>query len=443
MSGAGARSTSGLRPLRLSLGNAPPLDVPARFIALGGVSMVAGCVLIAISADQVVAPGGWAAPQALALTHVLALGFVTAVMSGVLYQMLPVVLGAHPAPARGARLVWWCFLVSIVIFTTTLASGRDDLAPIGGIALTTAILGITVHAGSVMRRSTRWNVVGLYLVMALGCLDAIAVMGAILAVSLRTGMLEDPLALLAPKILLAVGGWLGLVLVGVSYQLVPRFNVSSVRARWPRPVLGLLVGGLILGVVAVSVHLAAPLRVAALLPYVAGAALYLHDVIRLTSARGGPASSGITPIGQVAAAAVFVIAALAALPAVAGVQPWPQVAVSSALLGWAPLAISANGARIIPFLAWTRGGVPGAAPLAADRIPLPAGVAQLALLGAGWLLLESGILARSPGLARVGAVLSLIGALALPTLIALALRGRLVRGGASTRGSHLEPGRHG
>jgi hypothetical protein len=443
MSGAGARSTSGLRPLRLSLGNAPPLDVPARFIALGGVSMVAGCVLIAIWADQVVAPGGWATPQALALTHVLALGFVTAVMSGVLYQMLPVVLGAHPAPARGARLVWWCFLVSIVIFTTTLASGRDDLAPIGGIALTTAILGITVHAGSVMRRSTRWNVVGLYLVMALGCLDAIAVMGAILAVSLRTGMLEDPLALLAPKILLAVGGWLGLVLVGVSYQLVPRFNVSSVRARWPRPVLGLLVGGLILGVVAVSVHLAAPLRVAALLPYVAGAALYLHDVIRLTSARGGPASSGITPIGQVAAAAVFVIAALAALPAVAGVQPWPQVAVSSALLGWAPLAISANGARIIPFLAWTRGGVPGAAPLAADRIPLPAGVAQLALLGAGWLLLESGILARSPGLARVGAVLSLIGALALPTLIALALRGRLVRGGASTRGSHLEPGRHG
>jgi hypothetical protein len=90
-----------------------------------------------------------------------------------------------------------------------LASGRDDVAPIGGVALTVAILGITVHAGWVMRRATRWNIVGLYLVMALGCLDAIAVMGAILAVSLRTGMLEDPLALLAPKILLAVGGWLG------------------------------------------------------------------------------------------------------------------------------------------------------------------------------------------------------------------------------------------
>jgi hypothetical protein len=260
--------------------------------------------------------------------------------------------------------------------------------------------------------------------MALGCLDAIAVMGAILAVSLRTGMLEDPLALLAPKILLAVGGWLGLVLVGVSYQLVPRFNVSSVRARWARPVLGLLVGGVVLGVIAVLVHLAAPLRVAALLPYVAGAGLYLHDVIRLTSARGRPAAPGMTPVGQVAAATVFVAAAVAALPAVAGVQPWPQVAVSSALLGWAPFAISANGARIIPFLAWTRGGVPGAAPLAADRIPAPAGVGQLALLGAGWLLLESGILAQSSGLVRAGAVLSLMGALALPTLIALALRYR-------------------
>jgi hypothetical protein len=441
VTGAGGRPRPGLRPLRLSLGNAPPLDVPARFIALGGVSMAAGCVLIAVWAERVVAPGGWATPQALAVTHVLALGFVTAVMSGVLYQMLPVVLGARPAPARGARLVWWCFLVSIVIFTTTLAGGRDDLAPIGGIALTVAILGITVHAGWVMRRATRWNIVGLYLVMALGCLDAIAVMGAILAVSLRTGMLEDPLALLAPKILLAVGGWLGLVLVGVSYQLVPRFNVSSVRARWARPVLGLLVGGLILGVIAVTVHVAPPLRVTALVPYVAGAGLYLHDVIRLTSARGGPASSGITPVGQVAAAAVFVVAALAALPAIAGMQPWPQVAASSALLGWAPLAISANGARIIPFLAWTRAGVPGAAPLAADRIPLPAGVGQLALLGAGWLLLETGILAQSSGLARAGAMLSLMGALALPALIALALTGRLVRRPSSARGSRLGPGR--
>jgi hypothetical protein len=60
-------------------------------------------------------------------------------------------------------------------------------------------------------------------------------------------------------------------------------------------------------------------------------------------------------------------------------------------------------------------------------MPVAAGVGQLALLAAGWLLLESGILAQSPGLARVGAMLSLMGALALPALIALALRGRLVR----------------
>jgi hypothetical protein len=406
-------------------------------MALGGVSMVAGCVLIAIWAEQLMTPGGWATPQALALTHILALGFATSVMAGVLYQMLPVILGSRPARARGARLVWWCFLTSTAIFTGTLASGRGELAPIGGVALTVAILGISAHAGSVMRRATRWNVVALYLVMALGCLDAIAVIGAILSVSLRTGMLGDPLALLAPKVLLAVGGWLGLVLVGVSYQLVPQFNVSTVRARWAQPVLGLLVSGVLLGVIALAVHLAAPLRVAALVPYGAGAGFYLDDVIRLTRARGRPAASGITPVGQVAAAVVFVVAALAALPAIAGVQPWPQVAVTSALLGWAPLAISANGARIIPFLAWTRAGVPGAAPLAADGIPVPAGVGQLTLLGIGWLLFEAGILAQSPGLARAGAVLSLMGALALPTLIALALRGRFVRRASSTRGSHL------
>ncbi len=175
MTAPGEPRAPGLRPLRLSFGNTPPLDVPAPFMALGGVSMVAGCVLIAIWAEQLVTPGGWATPQALALTHILALGFATSVMAGVLYQMLPVILGARPASARGARLVWWRFLASTAIFTGTLVSGRDDLAPIGGIALTVAILGISAHAGAVMRRATRWNVVALYLVVALGCLDAIAV----------------------------------------------------------------------------------------------------------------------------------------------------------------------------------------------------------------------------------------------------------------------------
>ncbi len=419
--------SSGLRPLRLSLGNAPPFDVPARYIALGGSALITACVLIAVWADQLVAPDGWATPEALGITHLLALGFVTAVMAGVLYQMLPVIFGARPAPPRGARLTWWCFLVSIVGFSITLITGRDDLAPIGGIALAATIVGITGHAGMVMRRATRWNVVAAYVVIALACLDAVAVMGALLAISLRAGMLQDPLALLAPKILLAVGGWLGLVLVGVSYQVVPLFNVSKARPRWAVPVFCLLVWGSMLDVVALALDLPTPVPVAMLTPYVAGAALYAADVIRMVRARGPRAAAvGLTPIGEIAAATVFLVAAVAGLPAVAGVQPWPQIAVTSALLGWAPLAISANGVRIFPFLAWIRAGVPGAAPLAADRIPVAAGVGQLALLVAGWLLLEVGILIRAAESARFGAILIMMGALAFPLLIRRVLNGRLL-----------------
>ncbi len=424
MTPASPQWAGGLRPLRLSLGNAPPFDVPARFIALGGTALLSGCVLIAVWADRLVAPGGWLTPEALGITHILALGFLTAVMVGVLYQMLPVILGAQPAAARGARLVWWCFVVSTAAFAATLISGQDSLAPVGGIALTLVIAAITAHAVSVMRRATRWSVVAVYLAVAVGCLDAVAVMGAVLAVSLRTGMLADPLALLGPKVLLAVGGWLGLVLVGVSYQVVPLFNVSRLSARWPKPVLFLLSMGLVLGVLALAVGLPAQLRAASLVPYVAGAGLYLTDVVRLTRSRRRPAGPGITPVGQAAAAAVFLVTAVAALPAAAGVQPWPQVAVTSALLGWAPIAISANGARIFSFLAWTRAGVPGAAPLAADRIPVRAGLAQLALLGCGWLLLEAGVLTRSGAAARAGGVLILVGALAFPVLLARALRWR-------------------
>lgn len=418
-----ARPVTGLRPLRLSLGNAPPFDVPARFIALGGVSLATACVLIAVWAGPLVQPAGWADAQALGLTHVLALGFVTAIMLGVLAQMLPVIFGAPPPRAIAARVLWWCFLASTAAFATVLISGRDDLAPFGGIALTVTIIGVVAYAALVMRRATRRSIVALFLIGALCCLVAVACMGGVLALSMRTGLIHDPATLLAPKVLLAVGGWLGLVLVGVSYQIVPLFSVSAARARYAPAVLWLLSAGVVLGVAALVANAAPPVRAAALAPYVAGAVLYALDVARLVRARRA-AAVGITQAGQLGAAAVFVIGSAAGLPAMAGLQPWPLIAVTTALLGWAPLAICANGARIIPFLAWTRAGVPGAAPLAADSIPNAAAAGLLTGLGAGWLLIEAGIMAGAAACVRAGALLVLAAAMTFATLLFFAVRGR-------------------
>jgi hypothetical protein len=223
----------------LSLDQAPPLGVPLRFFLTAPLYATLGGLLLAWNPEPVLA-SRWS-PEALALTHLITLGFLTEVMCGALLQLLPVLAGA---PVPSVRLVAATVHALLTLGTGALALGlATGFRPVllGGAAA--AALGLALFlaalaAAAVRARlpATRGRPEGPL------ALAATAVLGLTLAAGL-TGTL--PLLRLGTLIDLHVAwglaGWMGLTLVGLLMELLPMFYMSppypgTVR-RWLAPLL--------------------------------------------------------------------------------------------------------------------------------------------------------------------------------------------------------------
>lgn len=224
----------------LSLDQAPPLSVPARFFLTAPLFGVAAALLALWSGPDLLA-SRWT-PALLGITHLLTLGFIAMVMIGALFQLLPVLGGA-----RLRRPHPWSAAVHLLLTAGTLllASGlalacaycvRAALLLLGAglavfIALAfTALLRSPSRHDSV--KAMRYAVVGLGLTLLLG-----------LYVGVGHGWPALPLARRYTDLHLSWGllGWVGLLGAGVAYQVVPMFQMTpeypAALRRWLVPAL--------------------------------------------------------------------------------------------------------------------------------------------------------------------------------------------------------------
>ena len=227
--------------LGLSLEQAPPLSAPLRFFLSAPLfALLAGVGPPALASR-------WSL-QALALTHLMTLGFVSMVMLGALFQMLPV-LGGRSVP----RADLWASLVHALITVGTLsfAAGflwqRPELLLLAltllglGLVLFVAVVAWTlarVPARNATISAMRLAVIallvtlclGLTLGMAHGWGQALAARLEVIDLHLRWGLL----------------GWVGLLVVGVAFQVVPMFQITLEYPDWIKRFLpGLALVGLI------------------------------------------------------------------------------------------------------------------------------------------------------------------------------------------------------
>ena len=403
--------------------------VSVAFVGSGIVAFLAGACLLVAWGGDVAAPAGWAGPHALALTHVLALGFVTSTALGVLYHLAPLAFGARlrlPLAGLGA---WLGYETGVGLLVTGLSTGRPGLTAVGGCSLAASIAVVAVHLGSVAAAARRRYGPTMFQVTAVLALGGVAALGATLALMLDLGAGASFLTILAAKIVLAVGGWLGLLVVGVSYQLIPMFTLTPARARFLVPVLVLLGSGVLAVTVVILASLPGPVRLVAALVYAAGIALHLADVARFFVARR---DARITPVmaGQTAGALLLGAGTVEGVVALAGGgHPWPQLAVATALAGWTPALIAANAIRIVPFIVWQ--GLPaGRRPRTYGSAPVALGWAGIAAAAVAWALLSVALGAGSAAAARAAGV-ALLGC-AVSVAAAAAAGGRVTsRGGGA------------
>ena len=339
----------------LSYEQSPTLSAPFRFFLTAPLfGILAGVLLLWNGADLFASR--WT-PGALALTHLIAVGFMLQVMLGAMVQILPVVAGAnmarpflvsgivHVAITAGALFLAAAFLTFSPYFFTaaTIFLG-------GGVAVFIAAAGyalFNVPSTSPTISGLKFALVGLAVTVGFGIL---------LSLSLNWS-LEIPLLKLA-DIHLGWGfvAWGTVLLAAVAYVVVPMFQLTPAYpeffGRWfPMSTFVIVLLWTIIDLVApgiVSTLLA--------LAVVGGAVLFAGITLKLQRCSKRPyfdASQNFWRIAMwstLAASAVWLLALC--IPSIGEWQGWPFLCGVLLLFCGFVSVIVGMLYKIVPFLIW-------------------------------------------------------------------------------------------
>jgi hypothetical protein len=225
----------------LSLEQTPPLSVPFRFFLTAPLFGLLASLLLLYDGSALLS-NRWH-PITLALTHLVTLGFITGIMFGAILQLLPV-LAASPIPHP--ILVSTILHFSLTLGTLSLASGfvmgGAWLMVCAIILLGFSFIGfIGVVTYSLIRVKGRSpSIIAMH--FALGALAVNAVLGIGLGMLFGLGVvLPLPMELIHLHLTWGFVGWIGLLVMGIAFTVVPMFQITPQYppslTRWLVPLI--------------------------------------------------------------------------------------------------------------------------------------------------------------------------------------------------------------
>jgi len=409
----------------LSLDQAPPLSIPASFFLTIPIGiLVAGCLMLTTVAAALGSP--WT-PQTVALTHTGTLGILAMGMLGALYQMVPVAAGTAVPFARLAHLVHILLLAGLGGFLWRLMDGPQVAMSIAIFCFTIAFLTFLLPLGWALIHPATQDETVRDMRLAVLSLATVSVVGLVMARGFAAGTFpHNHMLWVQIHLMLALLGWVGGLLMAVSWQVVPMFYLApAINKPTRRWLFGLLVTGLILPVSTVFIGgginsslTQGQLAAIAALP-AAAVTWLIHPVLILRSIsnrqrKRSDASLLFWRTG-LGVALLLIPAAIAAV-----VLPDPRWQVLFGWLtiwGWAGLVLHGMLSRIVPFLVWFHrySARVGLEPVPSMRSLLTQGRVKIGfglhaasiLLGAATIIVQQDILAKLTGLLLIATAVSL------------------------------------
>ncbi|MDD5240490.1 MAG: hypothetical protein PHG47_02085 [Sulfuricella sp.] len=213
-------------PSGLSFAQAPPITVPFRFF-LSAPLFALLAALLALWFGPSLMDSRWQ-PSVLALTHLMTLGFLSMAMVGAMLQMLPVIAGSPVAhPVGVARAVHLLLVPGVLFLAGGFLLGSSWPMRVAMVLLGGGLLVFAIAVGISLARAASDNPTVVGMRFALAALGVTAALGLILASNFSwewwlVGWVQVTNLHLTWGLL----GWVGLLVIGVSYQVVPMFQLT-------------------------------------------------------------------------------------------------------------------------------------------------------------------------------------------------------------------------
>lgn len=215
----------------LSFDQAPPISVPYRFFLVAPWFGVMAGILLAFSGGD--ALGSRWTPEALALTHLLAVGFMLQAMCGALFQFIPVAVGGNVwRPKLLANAVQPLLLLAALLLVAGLLLGRPGFLSAAVPLFLLAVGGFVVAVALALWRTPATGMTLWAMRMAIGGLALTVLLGSLLAEGLARGFALPIVSLTNVHLAWGLGGWALMLLAGVSYHVVPMFQLTRPYPLW-------------------------------------------------------------------------------------------------------------------------------------------------------------------------------------------------------------------
>ena len=438
------------RPL-VSAPHAPSVFLPMRFFVVALLALFAAVALL-VQRPNVLTTYHYN-QHIIAITHLLVLGWVCSVVMGAVYQLVPVALETR---LHSERMAKWQFVFHLVGFVGMVwMFWRWNMKQVGHFGTAFAVGGglFIYNVARTLRRAPRWNVIATAIASSLFWLGLTMLVGLSVAAGKCSYEYETPLTQsgwLRPLLrgLQSAGAFMGrfdqmgamhahahlgvlgcfvMLIVGVSYRLVPMFTISELqsprRAAWSVGLLNIGLAGAFVTILSRSAW-----KPVFSLVIIAGLLLYGLELRAILRARKRQVLDGALKQFVTALGLLFPLAVLGA------VLSWPALPLTAltgqleslygflAILGVVSLAIIGMLYKVLPFLVWFgryssligRAKVPTLAELYSTRVQAVGYWLYLAAL----VVTGTGIVLAHEGVARAGCVLlaASCGALALNVL---------------------------
>lgn len=342
-------------PVAIATDRSPGFSLPLRHFLMGIASIFLALLGVTLFGGELT-HATWT-PHLLALTHLLALGGILAVIMGACYQLVPVVLLARIWSEPLGKGTFWVYLAGTLAMVSGFWSWQTQLLGLGAALVLVGIAAFLCNVAVSLLKAS-WSKVGAFLIVALAMLVAAGAVGGLRVLGYAAPGLAVPLfnAMVAHAHLAAFG-CATLLIFGISYQLVPMFAVAHSHDRLAWPVLGLGT----LGVLAVAggslAQSAAPVKLGATL-MVASSLLWGHDVWRMYQGRTrkqldvGLAIAYSSLLYLAGACVLGLLLAWGAAPPIGPAERLMAAYGVVSLGGWITLSILGWFFKIMPFLAW-------------------------------------------------------------------------------------------
>lgn len=210
----------------LSLDQAPPLKIPLRFFVTSPIfGIMAGLFILGFVSSL----ESRASLEVVVFTHFITIGFLSMTMLGAMFQMLPVTAGVTLKHQQIiAPLVHGLLSSGLLIFAYAFYNYQSTLMSVALVMLLSAFLVFIVATALTLKNAKNVTpTIKAFIGALTSLLIALLLAGYLTLSHANTSLSEHHQAILYTHIVFSLLGWVSMLIIGVSYQVIPMFYVAE------------------------------------------------------------------------------------------------------------------------------------------------------------------------------------------------------------------------